>query len=108
MIRPMRWYKDEAIRREVIMRFFERRLNRSLRREPGTSVGRFMKITKQLQNMGRFHEYVYVSRIVEARAVLASMPSWIKDFSQVPMTKNSIKQTLRRLDRVALELENLR
>jgi hypothetical protein len=97
------WYGDEVKRREVVVRFFERRLNRSLRLVPGTVASRLLKITKQLQARGKLHEYLYVMRIVEQR-VKDCFPSYIKLFSKVPMTKNAIKQTLRRLDRVAREL----
>lgn len=97
------WYGDEVKRREVIVRFFERRLNRSLRLVPGTVASRLLKITKQLQARGKLHEYLYVMRIVEQR-VKDLFPSYIKLHSKVPMTKNAIKQTLRRLDRVAREL----
>ena len=98
------WYENEAKRREVIVRFFERRLNQSLRPVSGSMPSRLMRVTKQLQDRGRLLEYIYVVKIVEARA-RHSFPSHIKLFTGVPMTRNAIKQILRRLDYVASELK---
>lgn len=91
------------------MRFFERRLNQSLRIVPGTLPARLINVTKRLQAQGRLQEYLFVREQVHFRAY--TMWRWSPGLAVklaakrgVRIKKGTVKQTWRRLDRVADEI----
>jgi hypothetical protein len=87
----------------ILVRFLERRVNQSLRKVPGTLVERFAKVQVQLQRRGRIFD-------VEILLEILTFPMWsgatylARSKKTHGMSKNAIKQTIRRLRRVEREL----
>jgi hypothetical protein len=96
------WYMDESKRREVVVRFLERRVNQSLRPVQGSFARRRAAVLKTLRARGRGMDYLRLMQMVEMRAAITYSHAAIARRTQ--MKKGTVKQTLRRLDSVAREL----
>lgn len=96
------WSRDPAKRVEVVVRFLERRLNQSLRLPPGTLAERQANVKKALISRLRSTEYARIMKVAELEG---SRYIRRKDMAaQVGMPLGTLKQTLRRMNRVAAEL----
>ena len=96
-----RWYADDAKRLEVVVWFLERRVNKSRRKEPGTLDERLDRVKKMLRTRGRGRDYVDLENILYVRTQYGTYDQMARHSG---LRKGTVKQTLRRLDRVAREL----
>ena len=99
-----RWYADDGKRLEVVVRFLERMVNRSLRKEPGTITERLDRVMRKLRSRGRGRDYDYVMMVLSIRAKYGSFGQYRHMALKSGLKIGTVKQTLRRLDRVAYEL----
>jgi DNA-directed RNA polymerase specialized sigma24 family protein len=96
-----RWYADDAKRLEVIVWFLERRVSRSRRKESGTLKERLDRAVARLQRRGRGRDYDDIEKILWVRA---SYGTYSEMAERSGLTIGTVKQTVRRLDRVAYQL----
>ena len=95
------WYADEAKRLEVVVWFLERRVSKSRRKEPGTLQERLDRVVRMLQTRRRRRDYDDIERILWVRANYGTYRQMAQHSG---LRIGTVKQTLRRLDRVAREL----
>ena len=100
--RDYTWYTDEAKRLEVVVWFLERRLNKSRKVEPGTVTERRDRVVKRLQSRHRGRDYDNIMKILSMRA--GSFGGYGLIAFKTGLKTGTVKQIVRRLDRVAYEL----
>jgi hypothetical protein len=100
--RDYTWYRDESKRLEVVVWFLERRLNKSRRMGPGTVAERRDRVVKRLQSRHRGRDYDNIMKILSMRARPFGGYGLIA--FETGLKKSTVKQLVRRLDRVAYEL----
>lgn len=99
-----RWYADEAKRLEVVVWFLERRVNKSRRKEPGTITERLDRVVKRLRSRHREHDYDNIMKILSIRAKYGTFGEYRYMALETGLKIGTVKQTVRRLDRVAYQL----
>jgi hypothetical protein len=99
-----RWYEDDDKRMEVVVWFLERRVNRSRRKEPGTLTERLERVKKRLKLRNRGRDYDDIMKILWVRAEFGGFGGSYAMARLSGLRIGTVKQTLRRLDRVAHEL----
>ena len=100
MAYPM-WYEDKTKRLEVVVWFLERRVNRSRRKGTGTLDERLDRVKKMLRTRHRGRDYDDLMTILWVRAEFGSYSAMAQHSG---LRIGTVKQTVRRLDRVAREL----
>lgn len=101
---PRSWYQDPEKRLAVVVRFLEHRLHRKSKRVwPGTVEERAERVRSLMRSRyGSDSDFDFLMKLLEAR-----FPKGYHNFGLSHLFKrnrNSIKQTFRRLDRVAVEV----
>jgi hypothetical protein len=95
------WYLDEAKQQEVVVWFLERRVNRSRRKGTGTLAERLERVMNMLRVRHRGRNYDDIMRILWVRANYGGYRAMAEHSG---LRIGTVKQIVRRLDRVAREL----